>query len=79
LINHQIDPSQGTHFFQNLTSFGVSYYTIEYESKDSYCDYEYLKSLSAVYENEYLRHIRFENPIVIKTDGKKNIGVLLKP
>ena len=79
LINHQIDPSQGTHFFQNLTSFGVSYYTIEYGSKDSYCDYEYLKSLPAIYENEYLRHIRFEKPIVIKTDGKKNIGVLLKP
>mgnify|MGYP001444981461 CR=1 FL=1 len=79
LSNHQIDPSQGTHFFQNLTSFGVSYYTIEYGSKDSYCDYEYLKLLPAVYENEYLRHIRFEKPIVIKTDGKKNIGVLLKP
>jgi len=79
LTNYQIDPSQGTHFFQNLTSFGVSYYTIPYGSDDAFCDFEYLEARPALHENEYFRHIRFEKPIVIKTDGKKNIGVLLKP
>ena len=79
LTNYQIDPSQGTHFFQNLTSFGVSYYTIPYGSDDAFCDFEYLEARPALHENEYFRHLRFEKPIVIKTDGKKNIGVLLKP
>lgn len=79
LTNYQIDPSQGTHFFQNLTSFGVSYYTIAYGNEDDFCDFDYLNSLPAVFENEYFRHIRFEKPIVIKTDGKKNVGVVLKP
>ena len=77
--NYKIDPSQGTHFFQNLTSFGVSYYNISNESENDYIDYEYLKSQPAYYENEYFRHLRFDKPIVIKTDGKKNFGVLLKP
>lgn len=77
--NYQIDPSQGTHFFQNLTSFGVSYYTISHGSESDYCDFDYLNAQPAVYENAYFRHLRFENPIIIKTDGKRNIGVLLKP
>jgi len=79
LSNYQIDPSQGTHFFQNLTSFGVSYYTIAYGSTEDFCDFEYLHNQPAMYENDYLRHIRFSKPIVIKTDGKKNYGVLMKP
>jgi len=79
LTSYQIDPSQGTHFFQNLTSFGVSYYTVRHQNKDSYCDFDYLDAQPAVFENKYLRHIRFGKPIVIKTDGKKNTGVVLKP
>ncbi|MDD4921006.1 MAG: PEP/pyruvate-binding domain-containing protein [Bacteroidales bacterium] len=79
LTNYQIDPSQGTHFFQNLTSFGVSYYTIPYGSAEDFCDMEFLNKQPALYENDYFRHIRFEKPIVIKTDGKKNRGVVLKP
>jgi hypothetical protein len=79
LTNYQIDPSQGTHFFQNLTSFGVSYYTISSKNEEDFCDIEFLNAQPTMYENEYLRHIRFEKPIVIKTDGKKNIGVVMKP
>ena len=76
---YQIDPSQGTHFFQNLTSFGVNYYTISPSNKNHFCDYEYLNSEQALFENDYIRHLRFKSPIVFKTDGKKSIGVLLKP
>jgi len=79
LSNYQIDPSQGTHFFQNLTSFGVSYYTINGGIEGDYFDVEYLNAQPAIFENDYFRHIRFEKPMVIKTDGKKNIGVVLKP
>jgi len=79
LTNYQIDPSQGTHFFQNLTSFGVSYYTVSNGNEGDYFDINYLNAQPALFENEYLRHIRFEKPMVIKTDGKKNIGVVMKP
>jgi CheY-like chemotaxis protein len=79
LSSFPIDPSQGTHFFQNLTSFGVSYYTVGRNTSESWCDFEYLDAQPAVFENEYLRHLRFEEPIVIKTDGKRNTGVLMKP
>lgn len=76
--NYPIDPSQGTHFFQNLTSFGVSYYTVKQDSSGDYCDFDYLDSLPAVFENKYVRHIRFDHPIVIKTDAQKGLGVLMK-
>ena len=79
LSSYPIDPSQGTHFFQNLTSFGVSYYTVGLPSTGNWCNFDYLNAQPAVFENEYVRHLRFEQPIVIKTDGKRNLGVLLKP
>jgi hypothetical protein len=78
--NYQIEPSQGTHFFQNLTSFGVSYYSIgQNKEAGNWCDFNYIDAQPALFENEYLRHIRFEQPVVIKTDGKRNKGIVLKP
>jgi hypothetical protein len=79
LSKYPIDPSQGTHFFQNLTSFGVNYYTVGKQTTDSWCDFEYLNAQPSLFENEFVRHIRFDKPIVIKTDGKLNKGVVLKP
>ena len=79
LENYRVDPSQGTHFFQNLTSFGVGYFTINPFKGDGWFDEEYLNALSAVEDTEYLRHIHFDKPIVIKMDGKKSLGVVLKP
>ena len=79
LENYRVDPSQGTHFFQNLTSFGVGYFTINPFKGDGWFDEEYLNSLPAVEETEYLRHVYFDKPIVIKMDGKKSLGVVLKP
>lgn len=79
LENYRVDPSQGTHFFQNLTSFGVGYFTINPFKGDGWFDEGYLNSLPAVEETEYLRHVRFEKPIIIKMDGKKSLGVVLKP
>jgi hypothetical protein len=79
LKNYRIDPSQGTHFFQNLTSFRVGYFTINpYINEGSY-DVAFLNKLEAVYEDKYLRHVRFENPLEIMIDGRKHKGVILKP
>lgn len=79
LEHYRIDPSQGTHFFQNLTSFRVGYFTINPFIQDGFYDLEFLGAQKAVYEDEYIRHIRFEQPIVIMIDGKKNLGAVLKP
>ena len=79
LENYRVDPSQGTHFFQNLTSFGVGYFTINPFKGDGWFDEGYLNSLPAVEETEYLRHVRFDKPVVIKMDGKKSLVVVLKP
>ena len=79
LENYRVDPSQGTHFFQNLTSFGVGYFTINPFKGDGWFDEEYLNSLPAVEETEYIRHVHFDKPIVIKMDGKRGLGVVLKP
>ena len=79
LENYRVDPSQGTHFFQNLTSCGGGYFTINPFKGDGWFDEGYLNSLPAVEETEYLRHVRFDKPVVIKMDGKKSLGVVLKP
>ncbi|HQQ13751.1 MAG TPA: PEP/pyruvate-binding domain-containing protein [Bacteroidales bacterium] len=78
LENYRIDPSQGTHFFQNLTSFGVGYFTINPFIKDGFYDLSYLENCVAAYEDDFIKHIRFEKPITIAIDGKQNKGVILK-
>ena len=79
LKNYRIDPSQGTHFFQNLTSFRVGYFTINPYINEGFYDVGFLNNLDAVYEDIYLRHVRFENPLEIMIDGRKHKGVILKP
>jgi len=80
LENYRIEPSQGTHFFQNLTSFGVGYFTVNpYIEGEGVFDEAFLNSQPAIFETKFLRHVRFENPLIIKIDGKKSIGVVLKP
>ncbi len=79
LKSYRIDPSQGTHFFQNVTSFRVGYFTINPFIKEGYYDVEFLDKLSAVFEDEYVRHVRFEKPLDIMIDGKRHIGVIMKP
>jgi hypothetical protein len=78
LKNYRIDPSQGTHFFQNLTSFRVGYFTINPFINDGHFDLNYLAQFEPYYENEFVMHIRFEHPLIIKIDGKKKIGVVMK-
>jgi CheY-like chemotaxis protein len=79
LKNYRIDPSQGTHFFQNLTSFRVGYFTINPFNKEGHYDVEFLDRLVSIYEDDWLRHVRFEKPLDILIDGKRHKGVIMKP
>ena len=78
LEKYRIDPSQGTHFFQNLTSFNIDYLTVNPFINDGFYDTKYLNSFKPHYEDEYICHIRFEKPLIVKIDGKQNKGVILK-
>ena len=77
LKNYRVDPSQGTHFFQNLTSFGVGYFTINTYTGDGVFQKELLDQMPAVEETQFVRHVRFEKPLKIMMDGKKQTGVVL--
>jgi hypothetical protein len=79
LKNYRIDPSQGTHFFQNLTSFRVGYFTINPFINEGYYDVDYLNNMNVVYEDKVIRHVRFEKPLEIFVDGKKHKGAIMKP
>jgi len=79
LENYRIDPSQGTHFFQNLTSFGVGYFTVNPFIEDGFFDLDYLNKLKAVFENDRIRHIRFEKDLEVLINGTSNNGVVFKP
>ena len=79
LSNYRIEPSQGTHFFQNLTSFGVGYFTINPGMNGGVYDVEYLDSIPAEYESDFVRIVRFDSPLTIGINGRKGVGVVVKP
>jgi len=79
LDKFQIDPSQGTHFFQNLTSLSVGYFTINSFAKEGHWDVDYLNSLPAYFEDDFIRHVRVSESFKVLLDGRKNEGVILKP
>lgn len=79
LPQYSIDPSQGTHFFQNLTSFGVGYFTINLHTNNGLCRMDRLNALPACNETTHLRHIRFTEPLRVMMDGKKQEGIVLLP
>lgn len=79
LDNYRIEPSQGTHFFQNLTSFGVGYFTVNPFGGNDYIDIDWLNSMPAEYESECVRVVRLDAPCIIGIDGKKGSGVIVKP
>ena len=77
LENYRVDPSQGTHFFQNLTSFGVGYFTVNSFKNEGVYNKELLDSMPAVEETQYVRHVRFDRPLKIMMDGMKQEGVVV--
>lgn len=79
LENYRIDPSQGTHFFQNLTSLRIGYFTINPFINDGYYDIDFLSEITPFYEDKYIKHLKFKKPLIIKIDGKNQLGVIMKP
>lgn len=79
LKNYRIEPSQGTHFFQNLTSFGVGYFTIDTSSQSGIYDIAFLNSMPATYESDNLRIVAFDNNLRISINGLKGVGIVEKP
>ncbi len=78
LKSFQVDPSQGTHFFQNLTSLGVCYLTVDAFRGDGIYRQEVLDALPAVQETEHVRHVRMPQPLSIKVDGSKREAVVMQ-
>lgn len=79
LKNYRVDPSQGTHFFQNLTSFGVGYFTIDTNQsagQGGMVRKDILDAMPAVEETQYVRHVRFNRPLRILMDGTKQEGAI---
>ena len=77
LEDFQIDPSQGTHFFQNLTSFNVGYINVNpYARRGELLDFSVLDAMPAVSETEFLRHVRFVEPLAVCIDGKTNRAII---
>jgi len=74
-----VTPSQGSHFFQNITSFRVGYFTVNAAVPSSFIDWEWLQKQPAAEELVFTRHLRFDDPITVKINGHKNKGVILKP
>lgn len=69
------DPSQGSHFFQNITSLGIHYITVT-EGSDDYFDWEWVNAQPAIEETTYLRHVRLTRPFTLKIDGRKSHCVI---
>ena len=79
LPNNRIEPSQGTHFFQNLTSFGVGYFTINNQSGENIYDVDFLESCPASYESDNIRIVHFEEQLTIGINGRTGLGIVVKP
>ena len=79
LKNYRVDPSQGTHFFQNMTSFGVGYFTVDTNlpGEGGIIHKEMLDVMPAVEETAWVRHVRFDRPLRILMDGMKQEGVVM--
>ena len=78
LPSGSIEPSQGTHFFQNLTSFGVGYFTLDTRVADNIFDAGYLAGLDACYESEFLRVVQFRSPLTVAINAINGQGIVLK-
>lgn len=74
-----VTPSQGSHFFQNITSFKVGYFTVNSSADSGFIDWEWLARQKPVDEMQYTKHLKFDKPVIVKINGSKNKGIILKP
>ncbi len=74
-----VTPSQGSHFFQNLISLGIGYLTVNPEQGEGTLDWDWLYGQPVLESYDLVQHLRLEDPLVVKTNGRRNLGVVLKP
>ena len=79
LKDFRVTPSQGTHFFQNMTSLRIAYFTVNPWAGEDRIDWEWLDAQPAMRASDHLRHIRFARPVPVRIEGVSNRGVLLPP
>ena len=79
LKDFQVDHSQGSHFFQNISSAGIPYFYIKYNSPPDFLDWGWLEGKKAVNETTYFRHIKTKEPLTVIANGKKRSGKIIKP
>jgi hypothetical protein len=75
----RVTPSQGSHFFQNLTAFQVGYFTVNPDAGEGFVDWQWLATQDAVEEHGCVRHLRFEKPLAVVMNGKTSQGMIFKP
>lgn len=79
LEDFRIDPSNGAHFFQNITSLGIGYLTMKYGDEHSFIDWQWLRSQNIVEEKTYTTHVKLNRPTIIKIDGTSSRAIGIKP
>ena len=75
----RVTPSQGSHFFQNLTAFQVGYFTVNPDVGEGFVDWQWLGTQDAIEEVGCVRHLRFDAPLLVVMNGKNSRGMLFKP
>jgi hypothetical protein len=75
--NFKVELSQGSHYFHNLTSLGVSYFSVRTDRNER-IDWEWLNNQETISETEFIRHIKLCGPLLVKVDGRTGKGVILK-
>jgi hypothetical protein len=75
----RVSPSQGSHFFQNLTAFQVGYFTVNPDAGEGFVDWQWLASQPAAEERDCVRHLRLEAPLLVVMNGKVGRGLIFKP
>ena len=75
----KVEPSQGSHFFQNLVSFDVGYFTVDSDVEGGFVDWDWLSRQPAVSESGAVRHLEFPKPLLVKVNGRNHEGVIFKP
>ena len=78
LPNMLPDPSQGSHFFQNLTSFHIAYFTTRHYREEDHIDWKWLETLEVLTEKEYVRHVRAPQQVEVRVDGQSSSGIVMK-
>jgi CheY-like chemotaxis protein len=75
----RVTPSQGSHFFQNLTAFQVGYFTVNPDAGDGFVDWQWLASIPSIAEDGCVRHVQLDTPLQVVMNGKTSHGLIFKP